>query len=278
MRITLVYFSQTGNTLKIAEAMAGEFERAGHTALCIPIREARPDHFTRSDLIGLGTPTFESHAPTPVLDFVRSLPPLSGLRSFAFATCGGAAGNVLSDLTRQLEKKGSEVIDSFLALGEVHHPAPCIRGKSAGCPNKGDLTNAKRFAATLCQRFGSGSESRYGGLQPRRGFYTLVGKIAGSEALIRRLEPKPILDLEKCRRCQRCSRECPTDNITMNPTPTHAGRCIRCYRCIQVCEHDAYRANWWFGNLVVWTLWNRHFMRWFGEYEGKQGADKSRCG
>lgn len=266
MRITIVYFSQTGNTRKIAEAMSGRFEQAGHTAQCIPISEAKPEHFLKIDILGVGTPTFESHAPSVVKQWIKSLPLLTGRRSFVFATCGGAAGNVLSDLTKLLRRKGATVTDRFLSLGEVHHPAPCIQGKSACRPNEGDLTDAERFVVELLT---SDHGTPRDGLLPRKGFYNLVGKISSSEALIRMLEPKPQWHPPLCKHCKRCVQECPVGNLTLDGSLIHDSRCIRCYRCVNVCPHRSYTIDWRLGNLIVLTLWNRHFMRWFGEYENE---------
>jgi flavodoxin/NAD-dependent dihydropyrimidine dehydrogenase PreA subunit len=266
MKVTIFYFSQTGNTRKVACAMNEEFKKAGCNTTCLSINEVKPEHFINNDIIGIGTPTFESHAPTPIKDFIKSLPMLSGQRFFVFATCGGASGNVLSDLTKLLKRKGSEIIDNFLAIGEIHHPAPCIVGKSQDRPNEEDLNSARRFAFTISQRISSTSEMQYNGLKPKKRFYNLVGKIASSEKLIRLLEPRPKLDQNKCKQCENCVHECPMDNIAMNPGPVINNKCIRCYRCVNICKNKAYSVNWWLGNLVVFLLWNKFFMHWFGEY------------
>lgn len=270
MKATIIYFSQTGNTRKIAEAMAEEFEAAGYDTICSSIKNIHHEQLTNSDIFGLGTPTFESHAPTNIKNFIKALPMLTGKYAFVFATCGGASGNVLHDLEKLLKQKGSEVVDGFLAFGEVHHPAPCIVGKSHGRPNEEDLSNAKRFAHTLIQRKNSTLAIQYDGLKPRKGFYNLVGLLSSSEKLIRLLEPKPKLDPGKCRQCQRCAHECPMDNITMTPNPTLGSKCIRCYRCVTICENTSFSVNWLFGNIVVLTLWNTYFMHWFGEYDGEK--------
>jgi len=266
MEVTIAYFSQTGNTRKVAEAMAEEFKKAGHNTTCLSIKEAKPDYFTNSDIIGIGSPTFESHAPTPIKDFIKSLPTLSNKRSFVFATCGGASGNTLPDLSRILRSKGAEVIDNFLAIGEVRHPAPCILGKSKNRPNAEDLNNAKRFASTISLRIGSTSGVKNAGRKPKSGFYNLVGAITSSEKLIRLLEPKPKLNRTTCRKCRQCAQNCPMNNIEMAPHPVHGGKCIRCYRCLNICKNKSYSVNWWFGNLVIFALWNKYFMKWFGEH------------
>lgn len=266
MKIAIVYFSQTGNTRKIAETLAREFEICGHETTCASITKVKMECILESDLIGVGSPTFESHAPRPIKDFITSLPTLLGKRAFAFATCGGASGTVLSDLAKLLKAKNAEVLSGFLALGEVHHPAPCIIGKSKDHPNETDFDHAKRFALAISHRVGSHSEIEYHGLKAKTKFYSLVGRITSSGTLIRLLEPEPKLDSSKCRKCQRCVRECPIGNITMNPYPVLGDQCIRCYRCLNVCKTQSYSANWWLGNAVVFALWNEHFMRWLGEY------------
>lgn len=270
MEATIVYFSQTGNTRKVAEAMAEEFERAGHKTTCLSLKNAKHAYLAKCDILGIGTPTFESHAPTPIKQYIKSLPRLDGQRSFVFATCGGAAGNVLHDLTKLLKKKGAEVVDGYLTLGEIHHPAPCIAGKSPDRPNAEDLNQAKRFASSMIQRMDSTQEMQHNGLNQKKGFYSLVGKVASSERLIRILEPKPKLDAMKCQQCQLCARECPMENITVDPNPVLGHTCIRCYRCVNVCKNKALSVNWWFGNLVILALWNKHFMHWFGEYDSNR--------
>ncbi len=268
MKITLYYFSQTGNTRKITKALATEFERLGHDVNQISIESREEQSCTESDLVGFGIPTFESHAPVPMKKFIAKLPGLSSKPSFLFATGGGAGGNVLLDLSRLLVKRGSTVVGTHFTLGEVHHPAACINGKSKGHPNKEDLKNAKKFASSVIRQIERKSKNAVHGVVPKRGFYNVIGAISSSEQVIRLLVPQPKCDSSNCSQCKVCSSHCPMDAITMSPTPVVGSSCIRCYRCTSVCATGALTANWWYGNLVVAALWNRHFMKWFGEYDG----------
>ncbi len=270
MNIIILYFSQTGNTRTIAEAMSAEFQKCGHHAISLPITKGTETNFTKYDLIGFGTPTFESHAPTPMKEFLKSLPNLSGKSTFLFATGGGAFGSVISDMAKIVEKKDASIIDSFLSLGEMYHPAPCIVGKSGGHPNREDRESAKEFVSDINKRLSFPSKVEYNGLKPKKGFYTLVGKIASSEHLIRFLEPKPKLDKAKCKQCKKCLKGCPMGNIEMKLYPKIGKECIRCYRCLTSCSSEAYSVNWFLGNMVVFSLWNRHFMKLFGEYKGEE--------
>lgn len=267
MKILIVYFSQTGNTLKVAKAISEEFLHYNHNVKCISVNQSMPKDFCKYDIIGFGSPTFESHAPTPIKRLIKSLPDLTGKNSFIFTTSAGASGNVISDMIRLLKKKNLNIIDTFLVPGEMFHPAPCIKGKSYGRPNAKDLKNAKKFALNIIGMSNSKHCIQYYGIKPKKGFYNIVGKITSSEKLIRLLVPKPKLDINKCNNCQKCNSLCPMDNITNSLHPVLSNKCIRCYHCMNSCSNKAYSVNWWFGNIVILLFWNKYFMSWFGEYE-----------
>ena len=271
MKITLIYFSQTGHTRRVAKALAEGFQGAGHTARLVSLKRATPQDALVGDLLGVGSPCFSSQAPTPIKDFLKRLPRLDQRRAFVFATSGGAPGRVLYDLTRLLRQKGAEVIGGFLARGELHHPAPCLHGRMPGRPNAADLAQAREFAAAVlvhvtAGRAGPMAESRPDALKPRWGFYDGVALIS-TDAVLRRLLPQPKLDPARCNQCGWCVYECPTHTITLQPYPVLGARCIRCYRCLTGCPQQAFRADWRIGNLITWALYNTTFERWFGDLE-----------
>lgn len=266
MKILITYFSQTGNTKKVAQAISEYFQEENHQVTCISILE-NISNFHQYDIIGIGSPTFECHAPTPIKTFIKSLPNLSGKQAFIFATSAGAAGNVLNDIKQLLKQKGSVITNSLLSPGEMHHPAPCINGKSKGHPNKKDLENVKYFASTILNNIENKSKQNFNGLKPKFGFYTIVGKITQYDGLIRFLVPSPRCDTNKCINCNKCIQECPMNAINKKPQPIINNKCIRCYRCTSVCLQNSFKVNWWFGNLVILLFWNKYFMTWFGEYK-----------
>ena len=269
MDVVLICFSQTGNTRKVATAMADAFQEAGHSARVFPLREAPPEAATRGDLLGVGTPCHSSQAPTPVKLFLRALPPLNGQPAFVFATSSAAPGRVLSDLTSLLRNKGADVLGGFLTRGQVHHPAPHMTGQFAGRPNSEDLIRARRFAAALAEHVSAGRsgplpESRPNALKPGWGLYDFLA-LASQDPLLRLVMPEPEPDPVQCDQCQRCVYECPMDNVTLQPYPVLGARCIRCYRCLTGCPQKAFDANWRLADPFLLFLYNRTFMRWFGD-------------
>ncbi len=269
MKIALIYFSQTGNTRRIGEAMAQVFREAGHVTRIVSLKKATPEDAITSDLIGIGTPCFSSQAPTPIKAFLHNLPILDKKPAFVFATSGGAPGRVLYDLTRLLQNKGANVIGGFLARGECHHPAPCLHGRMPDRPNADDFAQAQRFATAVIEhvsagRSGSVVESRSDAFQPRGGFYDLVALIS-TDSFLRLMLPEPKADLTRCTQCEWCVHECPMHNITLQPYPVLGDRCIRCYRCLTGCPQQAFEANWRLGNLAILAFYNTTFERWFGD-------------
>ncbi len=274
MDVLLIYFSQTGNTRKVAKAMAGGLREAGHAAWTVPltgVKGAVPRDVLQCDLLGVGTPCFASQAPTPVKKFLRALPPLDGRRAFVFATSGGAPGRVLYDLTSLLRGKGADVVGGFLTHGTTYHPAPCLNGRMPGRPNKVDLDSARRFAVAvgehvLAGRTGPVAESRVDAFRPGWGFYDLVAMMS-KDPMVRLVLPAPRLDEAKCDRCGWCIFECPMGNILLQPYPVIGRQCIRCYRCLTGCPQKAFDADWRFGNLPILAFYNPVFERWFGDLQ-----------
>jgi flavodoxin/NAD-dependent dihydropyrimidine dehydrogenase PreA subunit len=269
MHVVLIYFSQTGNTRKVANIMTDAFREFGHSARAIPLNESTPEDATQGDLLGVGTPCYSSQAPTPVKAFLRSLPPLKEKKTFVFATSGGAPGRVLYDLTSLLRRGGADVLGGFVTRGQVSHPAPHMVGQFPGRPCEVDLNHARDFTKALVDhvsknRKGPLSESRPDALKLGLGIYDLMGWIISDE-VSRILMPEPKADPVKCDKCRWCVLECPMDNIIMDKLPILGDRCIRCYHCMIGCPQDAFDADWRFADPFLMLLYNATFMRWFGD-------------
>ena len=269
MHINMIYFSQTGNTRKVAKAMEDAFVSKGHAVRSISYTKVIQSDFIEPELIGVGAPCFESQAPSIVSDYLWSLPELGHKKAFVFSTSGGAPGRVLYDLAKPLMKKGAEVVGGFLCRGTTFHPAPCLVGRCPDRPNEQDLLQAKKFAQDLLAHLSSGN----GGLMPNSrpdaikhglGFYQIVGAFL-NDSLIRFLMPKPKVDEGKCTECRWCEEACPTKSMKLSPMPVVSETCFRCYRCLTGCPEGALSVNWGISNFIVWTLYNQTFGRWFGD-------------
>ena len=219
MHVVLIYFSQTGNTRKVAVAMADALTEVGHSARTISLQEATPEDAAKGDLLGVGTPCFSSQAPTPIKVYLRNLPSLKDRQAYVFATSSAAPGKVLYDLASLLRHKGANVLGGFLARGEVHHPAPHMNGQFPCHPCSIELARARGFAIAVAEHVSTGNagpliEGRTDYLKPGWGFYELVG-LTSSDRILRRLMPEPRPILVNCNQCCWCVDQCPQGNIKL---------------------------------------------------------------
>jgi flavodoxin/NAD-dependent dihydropyrimidine dehydrogenase PreA subunit len=269
VNILLAYLSQTGNTRKVAETMADELRAGAHKVRTVPMTDLIPADILICDVLGFGSPCFESQAPAPVKAFLSTLPDLKGKPAFVFATTGGAPVRVLHDLARGLRSKGAIVISGLLVRGELHHPAPCLKGRMPGRPDRDDLEKARAFARSinlglLAGRTASMENGTMNRLDMKWGFYELVSLIA-QPFLLRILLPRPIIDTASCSKCGLCVKECPAASMKIDPYPEPDSSCIRCYRCQNVCPKKAIGSSWLLVNMVIFALYNTLFSRLFGD-------------
>ncbi len=271
MHFNLIYFSQTGNTRRVAKKIYEILKSEGQQAKLISYKKANDNDFIEADVIGVGAPCFESQAPSIVRDFLWGLPQLDQKKVFVFATSGGAPGKVLYDLSKPLMKKGAKVIGGLLCRGTCYYPVPCLVGRFPNRPNEVDLEKVNEFANNLLSHIISGipgpmPSSRDDTFKLGFGLYQIAGAIL-NDSLLRFLMPEPKLIDSKCTECKWCEEECPTNSIKLNPMPEIGKTCFRCYRCLTGCPEEAFSVQWGISNFIVWTLYNQTFERWLGDVQ-----------
>ena len=274
MRVSILYFSQTGNTYRVAQCMAETLAHFGHSILLVPIDAVQSDRDLECDLIGIGSPCFNSRAPLPVRTFIDSLPVREGQESFVFATCGGAPGKVLVEMAGLLRQKGRDVGSGLLIRGEVHHPAPSFIGRYPGRPDAADFDRVRTFVkASLLHLPGfdpTHSARRHTSRSQLKDFYSLIANLH-TTSMTRRLMPQPRLQSAQCDDCGWCAENCPTENIVIGETLQFGDRCIRCYRCVSGCPLKAITIDWTFKSSLVQSLYAPSLIKRFGDlHKGEQ--------
>jgi flavodoxin/NAD-dependent dihydropyrimidine dehydrogenase PreA subunit len=268
MKVAIIRFSQTGNTRKVAGAMAEALDAAGARVRSVSLRKARAGDALDADVVGVGTPCFSSRAPLNVRDFLAGLPRLTGRRAFVFATSGGGPGRVLYDMAEALRERGADVAGGIVIRGECFHPFPEIYGRFPGRPDAADLEQARGFARALFEHVSAGTAGPLAGTRPdvfkAGGFYNWVGLMNREESL-RKLLKAPEADPAKCTRCRWCEYDCPVSNIRLDPYPVLGDRCLRCYRCFSGCPEHAFRADLRRGDFLAVMFYNTLFERYLGD-------------
>jgi flavodoxin/ferredoxin len=269
MKAAIIYFSQTGNTRKVARSLALAFSEAGEEVVVASLK--KPDRINPAacDLLGVGTPCFSSRAPQPVKDYIHALPDLAGKKAFVFATSGGGPGRVLYEMTTALRARGAQVLGGIVIRGECFHPFPSILGRFPGRPDEKDLAIAADFARSLSDHIRSGKPgllpgARKDSIHPGKGFYDFVA-LVNTDAQLRSLLKAPAADPKVCNQCRWCEYACPAQNITLAPYPVLGEKCLRCYRCVTGCPLKAFKAEMRLGDLMSLAFYNTCFERWLGD-------------
>jgi flavodoxin/ferredoxin len=268
MKSIVIYFSQTGNTKKIAGAIqTGIGESAGQCDLA-RLQDVDTADLAPYDLVGLGAPVWHRREPANVMNFIEyTMNAMEGRHGFAFCTHGLLPGRFLARVVPMMTQKGFTVVgwkNWYCSVTMPEKPKPYF---TDGHPDEIDLEEARRFGRKMAER----SRKIYAGdtllvpalprgreydeLYPGRGqsWQLKKGPRAGAPPKARLLEQTGLrsfdfrFNREKCLypRCTICIDNCPTNSIDMTEEPPlQRKRCDRCWHCEQLCPTGAIEVDW----------------------------------
>jgi len=250
LKALVVYYSQTGNTEQVAEAIAEGLADAGAGPVDVrPLKEVRPEDWLAADVVGLGTPVFYYREPDNVRDWIKALAKAPSPKPcFTFNTNGGNPCNTLRRMQKALKPKGGRVLGSFECWGYDTYPVYLKSFRRWGYPDEADLAGASAFGkemAEAARRFLAGEAVPEATYDFVGGKYFRLSWIC-RKPFLDRFFPKLNLAADLCIRCGACARACPTGNILMQPDPLFLNECIHCYLCERICPQNAIRCDWRF--------------------------------
>jgi flavodoxin len=146
VKYLVIYYSETGNTQKIATAVA-----MGLGIQAMKIDEIKPLALSDYDLICFGTPVQGASPAKKLLDFISQMPVMDGKKTAVFCTMHMfGAKNAIQILKKTLEAKGMVFLGGFSARGWsrlVANFGPRIFNR--GRPNHDELLRAEEFGRNL---------------------------------------------------------------------------------------------------------------------------------
>jgi ferredoxin/flavodoxin len=257
MKCAVVYFSQTGNTEKMAKAIQrGIADVAGNCDL-IPLKDANPKRLYRYDLIGLGSAVF-GVAPSNVCKFVDDMRFVGGKHAFIFCTHGTHPENFFPSIYPNMVERGMTVIGMANWYGNcylLHMPEPY---PTAGHPDAIDEQEAEQFGRDMVQRsaaISAGDTSLIPSPPPPPpppptdlALSPSKYKKPGEKDLIESFGEMLVFHADKCRypKCRLCMEHCPVNGIDLSMSPrVIADPCVMCEFCTRVCPTGALDMDEW---------------------------------
>jgi Pyruvate:ferredoxin oxidoreductase and related 2-oxoacid:ferredoxin oxidoreductases, delta subunit len=233
MSTTIFYFSGTGNSLWIAQALAREL---GNTEVVSMVNWDKKQHIVESRRIGLVFPVYMWGVPRRVLEFLDQLPALNAEYIFAVANNAGQVANTLVQLDKVMQAKGLLLSSGW----SVVMPSNYIPW---GGPGPLEKQNELFTAAHLKISYIVQEIKRKAGKQVEKGplwqriIFSGLYKIGSPR--IPGMDGKFWAD-EKCNNCGICIQLCPSNNISMHDDKlTWHNHCEQCLACIQWCPREA---------------------------------------
>jgi ferredoxin len=239
MKSLILFFSQSGNTRKIAQAIArGVASRVG---MCDAVPLERADVATLPDyqLIAFGSPVWAG-VPPHVERFIDSAPSLSGRHAFAFCTHGAMPLRFAPAMVRILMRKGLTVLGTRGWYGSADFPFVPKPYFTDGHPDEIDLAEAEAFGGQM-------AESCARVLAGETGLIPPVPPMPPPRTII----PPPVpmkFNREKCLfpKCRLCMDHCRMKIINLAPARPIFPRkgCQTCFFCEYICPTGAIEADY----------------------------------
>ena len=151
MKSIVIYFSQTGNTQKVAERIRNGIREVTGNCELAPLKSTDPHQLCEYDLIGLGCPVFDYEEPLNVRRFINSLRSVGGKHAFVFSTHGCLPEYFFPSVVPRLQRRGLLVIGmrdwySKVYLAPMPDPYP-----TEGHPDLIDLMEAEAFGREMAE-------------------------------------------------------------------------------------------------------------------------------
>jgi flavodoxin/NAD-dependent dihydropyrimidine dehydrogenase PreA subunit len=265
VKILIIYFSLTGSTKKIAQAIFTGIRSQGEECHIVKLKEANCDELAGYDLIGLGSPV-HFYEPANVTNFIKRLPNLAGKHTFLFYTHATRPEAFLPSIMEALQPKDMCIIGAghwYGSFNDQQFPKPYL---TDGHPDEIDLQEAEEFGREMVNR------SRRIHLGERNLIPILpMGREMGMKMALEvqkiatnnlqapetlnfkhgdkqqpRFKTQAKFNVQKCEypKCRLCVDNCPMGGIDLSASPPKfAEPCMNCFFCEKICPTGAIEAD-----------------------------------
>lgn len=248
MKSIIVYYSATGSTKKVAQAIHAGMRDSMEQCDIAQIKEVDPKRLVEYDLVVIGAPIWYFREPANVRLFIYNMPDLTGKLCIPFCTHGTMPAGIFFTMGSLLVKKGLTIIGWGDWYGSVymvlHAPKPYL---TDGHPDEIDLKDAENFGHEMAERavrIAAGEKQLIPEL-PKGANAELLWRpnpMHGGIAPLERPQAQRKINMEKCTypECTICVDICPMNSIDFSKSPpVFRKNCLEESVCERLCPNNA---------------------------------------
>jgi len=244
MKISIFYFSGTGNTSWLTRQISSAFSQKGiaisaHSIEKTSIQEA-DFLISNADIVGFGYPIYGSDLPHNMQNFMGDLSPSLDKKTFVFCTQWKWSGDGAQACASILRQRGFQILwaEHFFMPNNVCTPFLPFKYTNDVQKIEPMLRKAKEKAFIFAFKIIENQSF----LRGFNVFSILAGRIQRDP--FRKMFPKLrndiSIDEKKCTYCYFCVNTCPSSNfIKEEDSIKTKGECILCLRCYNFCPVSA---------------------------------------
>lgn len=234
MKADIFYFSPTGTTKKIAQAIASGLN-CDYVCFDLTLPDSRMNApVSDGDIVLIALPVYGERLPRLAMNYIQRISgrgrPLIGVSVY---------GNVGFGISLEQYASFAKTNDFvFIAAGAFiaqHTYASESVPVGFGRPNEQDLAEAKVFGARVREKIGASKRSPI--LPPKSNLPKFLANTPDGTVRVAIRTPK--VDQTRCNACGACTKRCPLGAIDATSLSVDNEKCIRCFACVQVCSKNA---------------------------------------
>ncbi len=240
--IYAVYFSPTGGTQKIIEALSNDLSQLLHIPFqkidltILTNRQTRYD-FDSNSLVILAIPVYAGRIPNKLLpDLDRCLNGSGKTAIIPISVYGNRNyDEALREMLMLTEKNGFIPIGATTMISQ--HAFSSLIAKDR--PDFSDFQALTDFSNKIAGKILNNQELTgitYDRDTPIGPYYT---PLRSDHTPARFLKANPVTEMDKCNNCGICVKKCPMGSISVDNVADVSGICIKCQACVKFCPTHA---------------------------------------